>query len=228
MNEEITENEIIEDNRENNILEFLDKCKDDKFIDNIEENILPSEILAIFEKLQLKKQDNTENNITNNDIVNISGITIEDIKDINEKAIKQVSKYVDDKFNMANPIHKEYFEYFKKELINEREKEIKIKEFEDSLHNKYGKMYAQVEESARDTFENMAYKDAKNIILSRMQGDTETLIKFYDDIYNKLTEQKEDMNMDSIKEQAIFPPKAMKSGNFASREHKIKDYSNFI
>ena len=101
-----------------------------------------------------------------------------------------------------------------------------MKQFEKSLHEKYGTMYEQVETAARNAFENMAYRDAKNIIMSRMQGDIDTLITFYDNIYKGL--QSEKKVKENIIEDTVFPPKAMKGGNYANAAQKQAGYENFI
>ena len=82
------------------------------------------------------------------------------------------------------------------------------------------------ETAARNAFENMAYRDAKNIIMSRMKGDIETLITFYDNIYKGL--QSEKKAKESINENTVFPPKAIKGGNYSNACQKQAGYENFI
>ena len=87
-------------------------------------------------------------------------------------------------------------------------------------------MYEKVETAARNAFENMAYRDAKNIIMSRMKGDIETLITFYDNIYKGL--QSENKSKENMNENAVFPPNAIKGGNYTNTAQKQTGYENFI
>lgn len=227
-------NENIKDKETNsiNIQELLDKCK----TGNIDETNIPKDLLLIFEMLYAKRKEqeqaenkqNTAGNIQPNipAAAYIDGLNLEDIKYINEQAAGNVEKYTGEKFNMENISHREYFEYFKQQALKEKEQEIKMKQFEKSLHEKYGSMYEQVETAARNAFENMAYRDAKNIIMSRMQGDIDTLITFYDNIYKGL--QSEKKVKENINEDTVFPPKAMKGGNYANAAQKQAGYENFI
>ncbi len=185
MNENIKDKETNSKNM--NMQEFLDKCK----TGNIDEKNIPAEILSVFEILYTKRKEreqveNKQNNSAKENtslsmqahtsaVSYIDGLSLEDIKHINEQAVSSVEKYTEEKFNMENVSHREYFEYFKQQLLKEKEQEIKIKQFEKSLHEKYGQMYEQVETAARNAFENMAYRDAKNIIMSRMKGDKRKL-----------------------------------------------------
>lgn len=236
MNENIKDKET--NNKNMNMQEFLDKCK----TGNIDEKNIPAEILSLFEMLYAKRKEqeqaeskqnnaakeNTAGNMQANmpSVSYIDGLSLEDIKYINEQAVSSVEKYTKEKFNMENVSHREYFEYFKQQALKEKEQEIKIKQFEKSLHEKYGPMYDQVETAARNAFENMAYRDAKNIIMSRMKGDIETLITFYDNIYKGL--QSEKKAKENINENMVFPPKAIKGGNYANAAHKQAGYENFI
>ncbi len=236
MNENIKDKETNSKNM--NMQEFLDKCK----TGNIDEKNIPAEILSVFEILYTKRKEreqveNKQNNSAKENtslsmqahtsaVSYIDGLSLEDIKHINEQAVSSVEKYTEEKFNMENVSHREYFEYFKQQLLKEKEQEIKIKQFEKSLHEKYGQMYEQVETAARNAFENMAYRDAKNIIMSRMKGDIETLITFYDNIYKGL--QSEKKAKESINENTVFPPKAIKGGNYSNACQKQAGYENFI
>lgn len=236
MNENIKDKEI--NNKNMNMQEFLDKCK----TGNIDEKNIPVEILSVFEMLYAKRKEQEQaetkqnNSAKENTALNmqsgtpavsyIDGLSLEDIKYINEQAVSSVEKYTKEKFNMENVAHREYFEYFKQQALKEKEQEIKMKQFEKSLHEKYGPMYEQVETAARNAFENMAYRDAKNIIMSRMKGDIETLITFYDNIYKGL--QSEKKMKDNVNENMVFPPKAIKGGNYANAGQKQTGYENFI
>lgn len=236
MNENIKDNET--NSKNINMQEFLDKCK----TGNIDEKNIPVEILSVFEMLYAKRkeQEQVENKQNNSAKENtalsihantpavsyINGLSLEDIKHINEQAVSSVEKYTKEKFNMENVSHREYFEYFKQQVLKEKEQEIKIKQFEKSLHEKYGPMYEQVETAARNAFENMAYRDARNIIMSRMKGEIETLITFYDNIYKGL--QSEKKAKESINENTVFPPKAIKGGNYTNTGQKQAGYENFI
>lgn len=230
MNENIKDKEI--NNKNMNMQEFLDKCK----TGNIDEKNIPVEILSVFEMLYAKRKEqeqadqkeNTAGNIHANTpaVSYIDGLSLEDIKYINEQAVSSVEKYTKEKFNMENVAHREYFEYFKQQALKEKEQEIKMKQFEKSLHEKYGPMYEQVETAARNAFENMAYRDAKNIIMSRMKGDIETLITFYDNIYKGL--QSEKKMKENVNENMVFPPKAIKGGNYTNASQKQAGYENFI
>ncbi len=236
MNENIKDKETNSKNM--NMQEFLDKCR----TGNIDEKNIPAEILSVFEILYTKRKEreqveNKQNNSAKENtslsmqahtsaVSYIDGLSLEDIKHINEQAVSSVEKYTKEKFNMENVSHREYFEYFKQQVLKEKEQEIKIKQFEKSLHEKYGTMYEQVETAARNAFENMAYRDAKNIIMSRMKGDIETLITFYDNIYKGL--QSEKKAKESINENTVFPPKAIKGGNYSNACQKQAGYENFI
>lgn len=236
MNENIKDKEI--NNKNMNMQEFLDKCK----TGNIDEKNIPVEILSVFEMLYAKRKEqeqaetkqnksakeNTALNIQSGTpaVSYIDGLSLEDIKYINEQAVSSVEKYTKEKFNMENVAHREYFEYFKQQALKEKEQEIKMKQFEKSLHEKYGPMYEQVETAARNAFENMAYRDAKNIIMSRMKGDIETLIVFYDNIYKGL--QSEKKMKENVNENMVFPPKAIKGGNYTNAGQKQAGYENFI
>lgn len=236
MNENIKDKEI--NNKNMNMQEFLDKCK----TGNIDEKNIPVEILSVFEMLYAKRKEqeqaetkqnksakeNTALNMQSGTpaVSYIDGLSLEDIKYINEQAVSSVEKYTKEKFNMENVAHREYFEYFKQQALKEKEQEIKMKQFEKSLHEKYGPMYEQVETAARNAFENMAYRDAKNIIMSRMKGDIETLITFYDNIYKGL--QSEKKMKENVNENMVFPPKAIKGGNYANASQKQAGYENFI
>lgn len=234
MNENIKDKEI--NNKNMNMQEFLDKCK----TGNIDEKNIPVEILSVFEMLYAKRKEQAETkqnkSAKENTALNmqsgtpavsyINGLSLEDIKYINEQAVSSVEKYTKEKFNMENVAHREYFEYFKQQALKEKEQEIKMKQFEKSLHEKYGPMYEQVETAARNAFENMAYRDAKNIIMSRMKGDIETLITFYDNIYKGLVSDKKAQA--GINENTVFPPKAIKGGNYANASQKQAGYENFI
>lgn len=236
MNENIKDKEI--NNKNMNMQEFLDKCK----TGNIDEKNIPVEILSVFEMLYAKRKEqeqaetkqnksakeNTALNMQSGTpaVSYIEGLSLEDIKYINEQAVSSVEKYTKEKFNMENAAHREYFEYFKQQALKEKEQEIKMKQFEKSLHEKYGPMYEQVETAARNAFENMAYRDAKNIIMSRMKGDIETLITFYDNIYKGL--QSEKKMKENVNENMVFPPKAIKGGNYANAGQKQAGYENFI
>lgn len=234
MNENIKDKEI--NNKNMNMQEFLDKCK----TGNIDEKNIPVEILSVFEMLYAKRKEQAETkqnkSAKENTALNmqsgtpavsyIDGLSLEDIKYINEQAVSSVEKYTKEKFNMENVAHREYFEYFKQQALKEKEQEIKMKQFEKSLHEKYGPMYEQVETAARNAFENMAYRDAKNIIMSRMKGDIETLITFYDNIYKGL--QSEKKMKENVNENMVFPPKAIKGGNYTNAGQKQAGYENFI
>lgn len=236
MNENIKDKEI--NNKNMNMQEFLDKCK----TGNIDEKNIPVEILSVFEMLYAKRKEqeqaetkqnksakeNTALNMQSGTpaVSYIDGLSLEDIKYINEQAVSSVEKYTKEKFNVENVAHREYFEYFKQQALKEKEQEIKMKQFEKSLHEKYGPMYEQVETAARNAFENMAYRDAKNIIMSRMKGDIETLITFYDNIYKGL--QSEKKMKENVNENMVFPPKAIKGGNYTNAGQKQAGYENFI
>ena len=230
MNENIKEKKTNSKNMD--IQEFLDKCK----TGNIDEKNIPAEILSVFEMLYAKRKEqeqadqkeNTAGNIHANTpaVTYIEGLSLEDIKGINEQAVYLVEKYTGEKFNMESVTHREYFEYFKHQILKSKEQEIKMKQFEKSLHEKYGTMYEQVETVARNAFENMAYKDAKNIIMSRMKGDIETLITFYDNVYKGLESDKK--AKETVNENTVFPPKAIKGGNYVNTGQKSSGYENFI
>lgn len=236
MNENINSKETNGQNM--TIQEFLDKYK----TGNIDEKNLPKDLLLLFDMVYAKRKEQEQSDnkqssaAVQNRAVNmqpntpavtyIEGLSLEDIKGINEQAAGSVEIYTKEKFNMDNVYHREYFEYFKQQILKSKEQEMKIKQFEESLHEKYGSMYEQVESAARNAFENMAYRDAKNIIMSRMKGDIETLITFYDNIYKGL--QSEKKVKETFNENTVFPPKAIKGGNYANTGQKSSGYENFI
>lgn len=235
-------NENIKDKGTNSqnmtIQEFLDKYK----TGNIDDKNLPKDLLLLFDMVYAKRKeqeqaDNSQNtsavqkgevNIQPNTpaVTYIEGLSLDDIKGINEQAAGSVEIYTKEKFNMDNVYHREYFEYFKHQILKSKEQKMKIKQFEESLYEKYGAMYEQVETAARNAFENMAYKDAKNIIMSRMKGDIETLITFYDNVYKGL--ESDEKAKETVNENTVFPPKAMKGGNYVNTGQKSSGYENFI
>lgn len=241
MNENINEKEMSGNADVNNMdmQLFLEKCRQGV----IDENSIPKEILALFEKMYAEKKQQEVNEKGSKSMQNtqnmqnmqnmqqglsypyIEGLTLEDIKYINDYAVKQTEKYTNEKFDMSNLSHREYFEYFKQQLLKSKENEIKLRQFEADLQEKYGSMYPQVESAARNAFENMAYRDARNIILSRMKGDIDSLITFYDNIYKGMQSEKGSMQ---AKENMIFPPKAVKGGNYANNGRNKPAYENFI
>ena len=141
MNENIKDKETNSKNMD--IQEFLDKCK----TGNIDEKNIPAEILSVFEMLYAKRKEqeqaaqkeNTAGNIHANTpaVSYIEGLSLEDIRYINEQAVSLVEKYTGEKFNMESVAHREYFEYFKQQALKAKEQEIKMKQFEKSLHEKY-------------------------------------------------------------------------------------------
>ena len=106
---------------------------------------LPRDIIMLLENMQniskAENKDNTEKNMAVGSIGYIEGLSLEDIKAINEYAAKQVENYLKAQFDINNPAHREYFEYFKQQALKEKEKQIKMKKFDESLHEKYGEMY---------------------------------------------------------------------------------------
>lgn len=235
MNENINEKEMSGNTDVNNMdmQLFLEKCRQGV----IDENSIPKEILSLFEKMYAEKKQkemdtqnsksmqNTQNMQQGLSYPHIEGLTLEDIKYINDYAVKQTERYTNEKFDMSNLAHREYFEYFKQQLLKSKENEIKLRKFEKGMQEKYGSMYPQVESAARNAFENMAYRDARNIILSRMKGDIDSLITFYDNIYKGMQSEK---GSAQAKENMIFPPKAVKGGNYANNGRKQPAYENFI
>lgn len=235
MNENINEKEMSGNTDVNNIdmQLFLEKCRQG----TVDENSIPKEILSLFEKMYAEKKQkemDTQNSKSMQNTQNIQqglsypyieGLTLEDIKYINDYAVKQTERYTNEKFDMSNLAHREYFEYFKQQLLKSKENEIKLRKFEKGMQEKYGSMYPQVESAARNAFENMAYRDARNIILSRMKGDIDSLITFYDNIYKGMQSEK---GSAQAKENMIFPPKAVKGGNYANNGRKQTAYENFI
>lgn len=226
MNENINEKEMSGNTDVNNMdmQLFLEKCRQGV----IDENSIPKEILSLFEKMYAEKKQkemDTQNMQQGLSYPYIEGLTLEDIKYINDYAVKQTERYTNEKFDMSNLAHREYFEYFKQQLLKSKENEIKLRKFDACLQEKYGSMYPQVESAARNAFENMAYRDARNIILSRMKGDIDSLITFYDNIYKGMQSEKGSVQ---AKENMIFPPKAVKGGNYANNGRKQPAYENFI
>ena len=146
MNENIKDKETNSKNMD--IQEFLDKCK----TGNIDEKNIPAEILSVFEMLYAKRKEqeqaetkqnksakeNTALNMQSGTpaVSYIEGLSLEDIRYINEQAVSLVEKYTGEKFNMESVAHREYFEYFKQQALKAKEQEIKMKQFEKSLHEK--------------------------------------------------------------------------------------------
>lgn len=195
---------------------------------------LPRDIIMLLENMQniskAEDKENTEKNMAVGSIGYIEGLSLEDIKAINEYAAKQVENYVKAQFDINNPAHREYFEYFKQQALKEKEKEIKLRKFDESLHEKYGDMYESVEQAARSTFESMAFKDARDILSSRMHGNVEKLLSFYDSVFNEVVNKKEQMEKEAIKDSEkniIFPPKALNGSSVKTTANK-NTYENFI
>ena len=96
-----------------NIQELLDKYK----TGNIDELEIPEEILSLFEMLYAKRkeQEQSNQNAAGNmqvqipSVSYIDGLSLEDIKYINEQAAHHVEKYTGENFNMENIIQREYF-----------------------------------------------------------------------------------------------------------------------
>ncbi len=216
-----------EKNKENtkkySVEEILNILKSDKK-ENIE---IDSSILELVDYI-LKNNKNVEDtqeyiDSCYNGKAYMDGLSLDDIKAVHEYALKQVENYTKTPFNASNNEHNDYYEYFRQNALKEKEKEIKIRNFDESLQKKYGSMYANVEKAARDAFENMAFKDARDILSSRMHGNVEKLLEFYDNIFKELTVKKEENKIDNI----IFPPKSINSGSCKNNE-SIKTYENFI
>ena len=192
---------------------------------------LPKEIEMLINSIKGEESKEREKNTKQSLSMNyIEGLSLEDIKAINEYAAKQVENYVKAQFDMNNPAHREYFEYFKQQALKEKEKEIKLRKFDESLHEKYGDMYESVEQAARSIFESMAFKDARDILSSRMHGNVEKLLSFYDSVFNEVVTKKEQMENKAMKDSEkniIFPPKAMNGGSYKQVKNN-NTYENFI
>lgn len=194
---------------------------------------LPEDVEMLLKTLNSGENEKENKYTKNQSMGNISyteGLSLDDIKAINDYAYKQTENYTKTPFNMENPEHREYFEYFKAQAYKNKEKEMKLKKFDESLHEKYGDMYESVEKAARNTFESMAFKDARDIISSRMHGNVEKLLLFYDSVFNEMVakqKQMEEMPAKTEEGSIIFPPKAIKGGNFKA-DKNIKTYENFI
>lgn len=191
---------------------------------------LPKEIEMLINSIKGEESKESEKNTKQSLSMNyIEGLSLEDIKKINEYAYKQVENYTKAPFNMENMEHREYFEYFKQQALKEKEKQIKMKKFDESLHEKYGEMYESVEKAARNTFESMAFKDARDIISSRMHGNVEKLLSFYDSVFNEMvSKQKQAEDVVHTQEGRImFPPKALNGSSVKTTANK-NTYENFI
>lgn len=191
---------------------------------------LPDEIEMLLKSLQNEESKERGKNTKQSLSINyIDGLSLEDIKSINEYAYKQVENYLKTPFNAENIEHMEYFEYFKQQALKEKEKQIKLRKFYESLHEKYGDMYESVEKAARNAFESMAFKEAREILSFRMHGNVEKLLSFYDSVFNEMTSgQKQAETAVHTKEgNIIFPPKALKGGSIKNADSK-NTYENFI
>ena len=131
MNENINEKEMSGNTDVNNMdmQLFLEKCRQG----TIDENSIPKEILSLFEKMYAEKKQqetgiqnsknmqNTKNMQQGLSYQYIEGLSLEDIKYINDYAVKQTERYTNEKFDMSNLAHREYFEYFKQQLLKSKE-----------------------------------------------------------------------------------------------------------
>lgn len=190
---------------------------------------LPKEIEMLIDCIKGNESKENEKNTKQSLSMNyIDGLSLEDIKGINEYASKQVENYTKTPFNAENIEHREYFEYFKQQALKEKEKQIKLRKFDESLHEKYGDMYESVEKAARNAFESMAFKDARDIISSRMHGNVEKLLSFYDSIFNEMTSGKKQQEAVHTQDGSIiFPPKAINGSSVKTNANK-NTYENFI
>lgn len=190
------------------------------------ENNMPEDILKLINTFSTPmKKDEKNNMFTSKHMEYMEGITLDDIRLINEYAVNEVEKYTKEPFDMSKTNHQDYFAYFKEKAVKEKEKEIKIKNFDKSLHEKYGDKYESVESAARDAFESMAFKDARDILSSRMHGNVERLLEFYDNIFKEITACE---NIENKKEtEIVFPPNSIQGGNYKNNEKK-STYEDFI
>lgn len=228
--------QIINNQDEKENIEAVKKYSLDEILNMVSESSknntpLPKEIEMLLKGMQEvanpKTTGKNEDKVIQNSVGFVEGLSLDDIKSINENARMQVENYIKAPFDVNNPEHKEYFEYFKQKALKEKEKEVKLRKFYASLHDKYGDMYDSVEKAARNTFESMAFKDARDILSSRMHGNVEKLLSFYDSVFNEMQSRQQESPVKAEDGSVIFPPKAMKGGSVKHVKNK-NTYENFI
>ncbi len=214
----------MENQETNNILEEKKYSVSEllKIISESKENNMEEDIKTLVEYFN-KKQPQKENKNSLNITSCIDGLSLDDIRLIHEYAVKEVEKYTKSPFDISKDDHKDYYEYFKQQALKSKEIELKIQNFESELYKKYGDMYENVEKAARDAFENMAFRDARDILSSRMHGNVEKLLEFYDNVFKEISLKENNVE----KEEILFPPKSINGGSCKFNETKPV-YEDFI
>lgn len=104
-------------------------------------------------------------------------------------------------------------------------KSISLLQLESMLKEKYGESYSALEEAVRNAFENLAFKDARQLLLSRRNGDVEKIMLFYDNIYKDMSKPKSIQNDIRL---VNYPPKTISGGNFNKADKKEVTWQDFI
>lgn len=190
---------------------------DDAACGKIEKTRISQEMLSAFERLK----NLSEEQAANKENVISSLMTPEDMRKINDCAKAYTEKVTGVPFNPEDTFHRDYFEYVKSVMKEERAGELGSAELELSLKKRYGRDFDNVEKEARRVFENMAFKDAASFLRARKKCDFETVSSFYDDIYAKIKNGKSGNDM-------IFPPKSIHTGTGGLKIKKEAAWSDFI
>lgn len=112
-----------------------------------------------------------------------------------------------------------------KQVLDEKLKSLKIMQLESILKEKYGESYSALEEAVRNAFENLSFKDARQLLISRKNGEIENIMLFYDNIYKDMSKPK---NVSVDTRAVSYPPKMISGGNFNKADKKEVTWQDFI
>lgn len=142
---------------------------------------------------------------------------------INKSGENAVLKTVEEKGNNLSEEGMQSGE--NREILDESMKASKIMQLESILKEKYGNSYSALEEAVRNAFENLAFKDARQLLISRRNGEIEKIMLFYDNIYKDMSKPKNVSNDISV---VNYPPKTISGGNFNKADKKEVTWQDFI
>lgn len=142
---------------------------------------------------------------------------------INKSGENAVLKTVEEKGNNLSEEGMQSGE--NREILDESMKASKIMQLESMLKEKYGNSYSALEEAVRNAFENLAFKDARQLLISRRNGEIEKIMLFYDNIYKDMSKPKNVSNDISV---VNYPPKTISGGNFNKADKKEVTWQDFI
>ena len=184
-------------------------------IENIDQKRIPPLLLEY-----AKSQVNNQDNISKTEEYNLG---YEEIKEINDTAKKMTEKVTGETFNISDITHKDYFEKIKQELQEEKIREQKSIQLNNDLMQRYGSEYETLEKEARNVFENMSFRDASALLTARHNGDTKTVLDFYDKVYISMKNR----NI-QFEQNRQYPPKSIYGSDTKSQDKKDLSWNNFI